>query len=778
MASPAVTDDDLKSALPDTSSAVALRGLNDAVEVLRDTYGIPHVKAGSVHDAFFGQGYATAQDRLWHMDYDRRRAYGRWAEYAGEVALEQDLMMRRFQLAASARRDYGALNGETVALLDAYTAGVNAFIDTTDSLPVEYALVRSRPERWEPWDCLAVFKVRHILMGGYEAKLWRARMVNVLGPEKTAELCRGYQRGHLLIVPPGVDYDGPFADGLKAFSDAAQDIGWLAETDSGSNSWALAGSRTASGKPLVAGDPHRPLDTPNVYYQNHIACPEFDAIGLSFPGFPAFPHFGHNENVAWCVTHAGADYQDLYLERFDEGNPARYEFQGSWLEADVRHEIIKVRGGKDVEIDALVTQHGPIVAGDPAGGHAVAFKYTATSGTNRFSEAILPMLRSTSADELDESMRPWVDPCNNFVFADVHGNIGYLNRGRVPIRSMANAWLPVPGWTGQHEWDGDIPFEELARIRNPDTGLIVTANNRIVGQDYPYHISLDYAPEHRARRILGRLSDLRNATVEDMASVHSEKVSIPAQTYSRLLSQIAPIDDRSAMAKEVLDSWDGSMDRDSVAPTIYSAFRLKLNRELLEYHLGPLAEEALAAGGRGAPSHLRQLEALFVTLARENDLGLLPGGNDWSGVLAHALSDGVAWLAEWLGEDIDAWRWGRVHATSPRHTLSESFPDLGAVLDPPSVPMGGDGDTPQAGSYASSEPFTMTGLSVARYVFDTSDWDSSAWVVPLGASGHPGSPHYADQTPEWSDLKLVPMLYSWERLAAAAESSQTLTPGS
>ena len=684
--------------------------------------------------------------------------------------------MRRFQIIPTVKRDYEAVDDDTRAMLEAYAKGVNAFLESTDTLPMEYGVVGGQPEPWQPWDCLAVFKVRHILMGVFESKLWRARLVNALGAERAARLFPGYQPGQLVIVPPGATYDGPVADALEELRQGAEAVNWLRETDAGSNNWVLAGSRTASGKPLLAGDPHRALDTPNVYYQNHLRCPEFDVVGLSFPGCPGFPHFGHNAQVAWCITHAGADYQDLYVERFKKDDPSQYEFQGQWRQAELRREVIKVRDGQTVELDVSVTHHGPVIGDDPARGYAIAFRYTATAEPNTGSECILRMLTASDADELDESMRGWVDPCNNFLYADVHGNIGYLNRGKVPIRSMANAWLPAPGWTGEHEWQGYIPFEGLARSRNPDTGYIVTANNRIVGKEHPYYISLDFAPEFRARRITDRLTPLHRATVEEMAAVHAERVSIPARAYTRLLSGVEPRDGLSARAKERLADWDGSMERDAVAPTIYSAFRKSLNHLVLERLMGPLAEEALSGTGRGGPAHIGRLSALLVQAAQEGATWVLPPGADWKSLLSQALAEGVASLRDRFGDDVDSWECGRVHFTRPRHILSEAFPDLADLLDPPSVPMGGDGDTPQAGSYSSAAPFIMTGMSVARYVFDAGDWDNSRWVIPLGSSGHPGSPHYADQAPIWGEVKLIPMLYRWERIAAEAESHQTLNP--
>lgn len=775
------TKADLQTALPNMSTPLRLPGLDGTATIYRDRYGIPHVQAQTSHDAFFAQGFATAQDRLWHMDCDRRRAYGRWSEFAGPSGLAQDQMMRRFQLGPTVKRDYGAINDTTRAMLDAYTAGVNAFIQTTTTWPIEYHIVSGRAdasrlvEAWQPWDCLAVFKVRHILMGVFEGKLWRTRLVQALGPEKAASLLRGYAPGHLMIVPPGAAYEGPILNGLNELRQNLEALTWLNEDpEAGSNSWVLAGRRTASGKPLLAGDPHRALDTPNVYYQNHIACPEFDVIGLSFPGCPGFPHFGHNAHVAWCVTHAGSDYQDLYVERFHPDDPGRYEFKDEWEQAEVRHEEIHVRGEQSVTMTVTMTRHGPVIAGDPARGYGIAFKYTATAEPNRGTQCLLPMLQASSVDELDEAMREWVDPCNNVLLADVHGSIAYLNRGKVPIRPMSNAWLPVPGWTGEYEWQGHIPFEELARSRDPDTGYIVTANNRIVSHTYPYYLALDFFPEYRARRIDERLQVLQGATVEDMMTIHAERISIPAQVYLKLLKQIQPLDAFSAAAQQQLRTWNGAMEHDAVAPTIYSAFRLRLHRTILTHLVGELTDEMFAATGRGAPNHLRQLAVWLVTMAEANDTTWLPPGGDWPSLVARALAAGVSDLRARLGDNLEDWQWGQVHHTQPRHSLSEVFPEFAPLLDPPAVAMGGDGDTPQAASYSPADPYVMTSMSVARYVFDTADWNNSRWIVPLGSSGHPGSPHYTDQASAWSQVDLIPMLYEWQRIQAEAESRQQL----
>jgi len=756
-----ITEKDLKSALPDMSKTFKLKGLDAPIEVYRDRFSVPHVLGHTVHDAFFGQGFVAAQDRLWHMDFDRHNAWGRLAEWLGKSAVEGDKVMRLFQIGATVENDYQSVDAPTRAMLDAYAAGVNAFIESTDALPIEYKLLDARPEPWHPRDSFAVFKVRHIMMGVFEGKLWRAKLVNTLGAEKAAALLGGHPPGDLVIAPPGGTYKGPVLNGLEELSRNLEGIRWLQdEPDSGSNNWAVHGSRTSSGKPFLAGDAHRLLDTPNCYYQNHIACKEFDVMGISFPGVPGFAHFGHNPHVAWCVTHAQADYQDLYIERFSPEGASRYEFRGQWKEAEVRRERIKVKDETDQDLKVTVTRHGPIIAGGPGKGYGLAFQYTATAFPYRGFECLLPMMKAASVDELNESMRKWVDPCNNLVSADVHGNIAYLHRGQVPIRSMSNAWMPVPGWSGDHEWQGSIPFEKLSRLRNPSTGFIVSANNRIPDQKYPYYIALSYAPEYRARRIYERLENLTGATMEDMRSIHGDSISIPAQVFIKLIAEAKLTNEFSIKAQSMLVRWNGAMERDAVAPTIYSAFRVKLLHKIIGSRMGPLVDVMFNSTGRGAPRHLGELASQIVHQAKTGDAAFLPQGVTWGSIAGEALNEAVAYLRQRLGGDMETWKWNTIHRTSPKHPISHLFPGLENFLNPPPVSMGGDGDTPYAAGYSPGRPFDVTLLSVVRYIFDISDWDNSGWAVPLGVSGHPGSRHYADQASIWGNLELIPMRYT------------------
>ncbi len=768
---------ELTAAIPSLSGTLQLDGLKGSVEVYRDELGIPYIRAENEQDAFFAQGFATAQDRLWHMEYDRLRGSGRWAEAVGDGALEQDKLMRRFRLAASAKADYAVMDEHTRMVFDAYAAGVNAFIDGPDPLPAEYAIAGIRPEPWEPWHSLVVYKVRHILMGVFESKVWRARMVRGMGPEKAGRLFPGYEPGHLLILPPGATHDGALDEGLKELAEGAAALNHLSELDGGSNSWAIGGNSTSTGKPLVAGDSHRALDTPNAYYQNRVACPEFDVIGLSFPGVPAFPHFGHNPWVCWCVTHTAADYQDLYIEQLRDGDIPQYLHKDEWHDAEVHHETVRSNSGREETIRVVVTNHGPVISGSPEAGSGMALKYTATESASDWPAILWKMLRARSADELVESQRGWVDPCNNFVFADVDGNYGYFCRGRIPIRNRVNGWLPVPGWTGEHEWQGDIPFEELPRSINPEEGYIATANNKPVGDDYPHYIAVDFTPEFRVKGVTNDLKSLDKPAAPDMAKVHSQRISQPAQAFLALLPSVEPSNALCAIARDRLLAWDGSMDANRVGPTIYSAMRDALLRDIFDRNLpAGLAHDAWHPADRGLGSFGNRLKARMVEMIRNDDRSLLADGESWPDAISRALTRGVATLFTRLGDDPDAWVWDRVHRAVPKHTLSAAHPDLAGLLDPPAIPHSGDGDTPLQGGYSPATFATVTSLSVARYSYDMADWDNSLWVVPLGSSGHPGSPHYCDQSETWRRVEMVPMRWDWNAIASTAESHQTLRP--
>ena len=773
-----ITEADLKAALPDLTTTMRFAGLHNPVDVYRDQWGIPHIKAENENDLFFAQGFVTAQDRLWHMDADRHRALGRWAEFVGSSGVSQDRLLRAAGMGRTAKLDYEIASPEAKVMVDAYTSGVNAYLDTVQTLPIEYTILDQTPERWENWHCLAVYKIRNTLLGTFEPKLYRMRLAKMLGPEKLADLMKGYPNGHLITVPPGEVYEGLPLEGLYELSEAAGAANWLDEVDAGSNGWSISGELTESGLPLVGGDSHRALDTPSVYYQVHLSCPEFAVIGHAVPGMPGALHFCHNEYVAWGMTHGGADTQDLFIERFREGPEGReYLFEGRWRPAEVLDETIGVRGDDSVPIEVTITHHGPVVAENPASGAGIAISDPGLIAGSNWVDAARDAMRSKSVDELHEAFRNWTDRVNNYAVADVHGNFGYLHEGKIPIRPESNGWRAVPGWTGEYEWNGYIPHDELPKAINPDTGYAVTCNQRVAGHDYPYYVGLSFTPEYRARRVQTRILELEPGmgTVDDMARIHAERVSNPARIFTEALIGVTPLDEDSAAALALLRAWHYTMDRNQAQPLIYAKTKTHVIRFLLDHLMGDMAAEVFS-GAAGGDAHARQIVVKMNEELETGDNSLLPTGGDWAGVLASALRSALADLKAQLGDDMSKWDWGQLHRTHPQHPLSLIFPELAELLNPPAVPTHGDGDTPLAGSYAFHNEFIATGMSVNRYIHDPSDWTNSRWIVPLGASGHPGSPHYADQAEMWANVEYIPQLWDWDQISAEAESHQRIEP--
>jgi len=740
---------------------VRVEGIDAEIAVVRDEWGIPHVRAETVHDAFFGQGFVQAEDRLGQLEYDRRRAHGRWAEVAGSSAVAFDVFARRCGLVHAAEREADALAPEARAVLDAFAAGVNQYLALDRPLPPDLDLVGITPEPWRAADCCAVFLVRHVVFANWQKKLWRGRLAAALGAEAVVRLEGADTRPVPLIVPPP-DTIVPTPHEPDELASVLAAMADLAEPAAGSNSWALEGARTASGKPLVAGDPHRFLEAPSVYYQCHLACDAFDAIGLAFVGVPGLPHFGHTEWVAWCVTNANGDYQDLYVEAPD-------------AIVATHHEVVAVRDGDPQNIRCAETALGVVVFGDPNDGPVVSLRSTALVVPSTGLSVVLPMLQARDVDELDDAMSTWIDPVNSFISADVDGNIAYRTIGQIPIRAADNAWGPVPG-DHEHAWRGFVPSESLPRLRNPASGALVTANQRIVGEGYPHHLGLDYARPYRARRVHDRLAGLVDATVDDMAAIHRDTRSLAADVWVPRLVALDPGDDFERVALDRLRDWDRTMERDSVAAAVYVVTRDALCRRLAhDPRLAPLRipfpDEP---EGAFQPLELR-IWALSTGLLEAADTTLIPAGGSWDDELSGALADAVGILRTALGDDIDAWRWGALHEARPRHPLALVRPDAAAMLAPPSVAMNGEWDTVMCAAHPAGHGFGVTSASVARYVFDVADWDRSGWIVPLGSSGDARSPHFADQQLAWARGELVPMRYSWATIERSASSTTVLS---
>ena len=756
-----------KDSLPDLASPAAVPGLSGEVELRRDTWGIPHIRAASHLDAFAGLGFAHAQDRLWQMEALLRRGTGRYAEWVGKSAVAADVLGRQLNTAGASQRDFALLNDETRAMLEAYARGVNAFI-ALGRWPAEYAILNARPAQWEPWHSIAVMRQIGFLMGSVWWKLWRAAALPIVGADQVAKLRFDDGGDDMLCIPPGAGgarYLATLADlkpGLAALL-AGHDQ-QEAEVAGGSNNWALGPQKTATGRPLLAGDPHRVLEMPSMYYQAHLACDEFDVIGLTVPGAPGFPNFGHNGKVAWCVTHAFVDIHDLYVERFDT-KVENTSFKGGWKPVTHRAETIAVRGEANVVIDVVETMHGPVIAGDPAAGTGLVLRSMQFAVPDTSFDCTLPVLRSSTIEELYDAGREWGLMDHNLVAADISGKIGNRVRAKVPVRPRANGWLPVPGWTGEHEWNGLIPFEEMPCTIDPAEQAIVTANNR-VAENGVHYFGTDSMPPHRTRRIWQRLAGLDKATVEDMAAIHRDTVSVIAIEFRDRIRGLA-VDGAAATLRDRIVEWNGAMDGDSTAAVAYVALRTALTKLVADRSgVRAVSESPYTKIPPGIFGE-SQIWWTVPQLLRANDTGLLAGAS-WDDLLVQALNDAAK---ECPSDD-----WGTVHRPILRHPLSATYPQHAASLDKACGLLGGDNDTPFATGYIARLGMKATYAALSRYVFDVGAWDNSQWIVFHGASGHTGSPSYDNQNATWAAGKMVPMLYDWSRIAAEATSHQQLLP--
>ena len=766
--------DDLKKSLPDLKSDQYCDNLNGEVDIFRDKWGIPHIKAKNEFDAFFAQGFVTAQDRLWHMDFDRQRALGKSSKLLGKESISDDVLMVKMGVEEASKADFEVSSKESKKMLEFYAAGVNSFIELTDNLPIEYKILNIKPEPWEPWNSFAVYKVRNMLMGTFEMKLLKTQMYKHLDKDVFQKLWKDVPKNSLLTVPPNKLLEENFEINIESLTESVELLNYLNETDVGSNAWVVSGDKTKSGLPIVAGDSHRALDTPSVYYQVHISCNEFSVSGYSVPGVPGAPHFSHTENVAFGMTHGNADYQDLFVEKFKttDGN-IEYFSDGEWVDSEVIQKKIEVQEGSDFQVDVIKTRNGYVISENIDSGYGIVFSHTGTNSGTKWADCLYSILRVKNSEELIFSLKEWTEPVNNFVYADTSGSFGYKLRGKIPIRDSTNHLGLVKGWEEKYRWEGLIPFEEMPKSTNPDTGFVVTCNQRVVSPEYPYYIGNDFSPEYRASRIVSRITDLstNSADVEDMSSIHSDRISIPAEIIFNKLESLKLLDILPSKIRDIVKSWNYEMRPDSIAATFYSDIKEELISEVVKITIGDsFYNDILPKNSRSKRTILNQIFYRLVNQLKGSDV-YIP---------KEKIEEIFRNIIDVLGkkysnnEDLRNFMWGKVHKTSPTHPLSKVFPEYAKYLNPPSVSFGGDSDTPQQGGYI--ENLEVNSISVNRYIHDVSDWNNSRWIVPLGSSGHPGSKHYSDQSQYWAEVKTIPQFWDWNEIEKSCESKQRLLP--
>jgi len=770
---------------PAINGTIQVAGLQAPVEIYRDSWGIPHIYASNSHDLFFAQGYVHAQDRFWQMEFWRRIGSGRLSEILGKSALEQDRFIRTVGWHRTAAQELKQLDDEVRAVLEAYAEGVNAYISTRRGrLGLEFTIlgltgVRFEPEPWTPLNTITWAKVMAWdLSGNMDDELLRAHIAARLGTPAISALVPPYPDDYPVIVPH------PLAGAtLQAVPNAALEIHVLGAGEGlGSNNWVIAGSRTETGMPLLANDPHLGIQMPSIWYEIGLHCEPigpncpYNVVGVSFASSPGVI-IGHNDHIAWGVTNLGPDVQDLFIERINPQNPNQYEYQGEWLDMEIVREEIRVAGEEEpVMVNVRLTRHGPII-NDVVGGteedwafgwQPLALSWTALQpGT--LMKSVLLLDRASNWDEFREALRYWDVPSQNFVYADVEGNIGYQAPGRIPIRAKGNGSMPVPGWTGEYEWVGYIPFDELPRAFNPPEGYIVTANNAVVGPDYPYFISMDWAPGFRARRIVELIEADPSLSLEDLQAIQGDSTPVYAQDVLPYLLALSSDDPRLAEALDLLRNWDGQAVRDSAGAALFEAFRL----HLIDLTFGDELGEQLLGRARGTAG-----VALVGLLANEIspwfDDVTTPRVEMRDDILLKALEEAVEELTKKLGRDMSRWRWGDLHtATFENQSLGQSgIALIEAIFNRGPVPVDGTLATVNNTGYSLNKPYAVSVVPSYRQIVDLGDFTRSVSMHTTGQSGHPYHSHYDDMIDPWRNIEYHPML--WERTDVEADAEGVL----
>jgi penicillin amidase len=782
---------------PAINGTIKVAGLQSQVEVYRDSWGIPHIYASTPHDLFFAQGYVHAQDRFWQMEFWRRIGSGRLAEILGESALDSDRFIRTLGWHRTATQELEQLDEEGRAVLEAYAEGVNAYVSThRGRLGLEFTIlgltgVQFDPEPWTPLNTLTWAKVMAWDLGGnMDAELLRAHIAARLGTPAVGVLVPPYSDDYPVIVPH------PLAGAtLEALPEAAFDLHPLGTGDDpsaslragiGSSNWVIAGSRTETGTPLLANDPHLGIQMPSIWYEIGLHCepvgPDcpYNVVGASFASAPGVI-IGHNDHIAWGVTNLGPDVQDLFIEQVNPENPNQYEYQDQWLDMAIVREEIRVAGEEEpVVVNARITRHGPII-NDVAGGtedewffgwQPLALSWTALQPCTLM-RSVLLLDKATNWEEFREALSYWDVPSQNFVYADVEGNIGYQAPGRIPIRANGNGSMPVPGWMGEYEWVDTIPFDELPRTFNPPEGYIVTANNAVVGSDFLYFLGMDWDAGYRARRIVELIEADSSLSLADMQVIQGDSKPVYAEDVLPYVRDLSANDPRLAEALNLLRSWDGRAMRDSAGAALFEAFRL----HLVDLTFGDELGEQLLRRARSTAA-----VALAGLLADEAstwfDDVTTPQVETRNEILVQALEEAVEELTKKLGKNMARWRWGDLHtATFQNQSLGQSgIGPIEAIFNRGPVSVDGSMDTVNNTGYSLNDPYGVVIVPSYRQIVDLSDFARSVSMHTTGQSGHPYHRHYGNMIDPWRNIEYHPML--WERgdVEADAEGVLVLEP--
>ena len=745
-----------KKSLAQTKGTVRIQGLNSSVRVFRDAFGVPHIFAENEDDLFFAMGFVISQDRLWQMDINRRTATGTLSEIFGTKSLRHDKLIRTIGIPQIASQLEANLSPESKRIITAYTAGVNAFIDQhKNQLPTEFILMKYEPKPWENFHCLAF---QRLMAWGLEMA-WSVdpiygELSDRLGLQKIRDILPAYPNSGPTIT------DHHFLDWDKVYQIFAhlknRDFTWPGyfRAGTGSNSWVVSGKRSATGKPLLANDPHLAIQNPAIWYQVHLNAPGIDCYGVALPGVPGIV-IGHNQAIAWGLTNVMADGCDFFIEKLHPNNFNQYLYNGKWQQLQEREEIFYI---KDQPPDTMIirsTEHGPIIS-DLHPALKNTFKAVSMKWSGRIISdemlATYKIIKAKNWDQFLDGLQYFSVPPQNYIYADTLGNIGYYCTGLIPIRNSGNGLIPQPGWTNRFEWRDRIPFKELPHLFNPPENYIVTANNKITDDRYPYFISTYWEPAYRAERIKQLLSEKDQFALPDFMAMQSDEYSKHAEFLMPKLLNVMPKFDESAKLRKYfvhsLKTWNFQSDKRSVGAAIFEIFLTKLFTNIFHDEMGDTL--------------FQNFVALPNIPIRTADLLIARGSSEWfdnihtpdtketmEQVLLASLEDTYHYLESSFGDAVYNWQWGNLHQLTFEHPLGKMKP-LDKLFTNGPFPVGGSyTSVNNAGYFLDNNNFHVNVVPSLRQIIDLSNIKNSVSVITTGQSGHPLSKHYKDQTPLW-----------------------------
>jgi len=771
-----------------TGGSITIAGLHGDVDVYRDPYGVPHIDAQDEHDLMMAVGYVHAQDRLWQMDLMRRAGEGRLAEVMGDSAVALDRLFRTIDLRGVAEKIKEHLHPESRRILEDYAAGVNAFIATQrGSLPIEFDMLNYAPEPWRIEHSILMARLMAWELNlAWWTDLTYGEIAAKVPIEKLQEIFPTFPDSVPVTVPSSVMKRALVeAEGMLDAGEKYRNFFGLGPLSAGSNGWVVDSSKSISGKPILANDPHLGMPAPSRWYEMHVTTPGWNAAGVSIPGVPLLV-IGRNTHLAWGLTNAMIDDADFYIEKPDSAKPGYYVFKNSSLPFEEREETIYIGSRDSIIMTVRSTRHGPIINDVHPGTKEfhreskhdplIAMQWTGFEVSDEI-DAFYRMNRAVNHSEFESALREYTVPGQSVVYADQEGNIAYWTAGRIPIRGKQNAMLPLPGWTGDAEWQGFVPFDELPKLFNPPDGIIACANQKIADRSFPYYISTLWEPPSRIQRIRQLLTSADKFSAGDFKQFQQDVYS----TYARdVTGEILhsydgaqQTDQPVSTAIEYLRNWDFRFTESDIATTIFNGFFVRFLHNTFEDEMGPDVFSRFVFFGAIPYRVSSQLLAADSSLWFDD--GRTPVRETKNDIIKKSLSEAVTELQATLGTNTKTWQWGALHTVTFNHPFGKRKP-LDRVFNIGPFAIGGGGTSINKSEFRFMTPYAVAVGPSMRQVVDLADSLSSSLIITSGQSGQPLHKHYDDQTPLWLNGGYLNVTLDWSEIRKAKWDHLVLKP--